>query len=262
MHDGPVNIHGWKPSDFEGEYQRRHHADRGLRGILQRGGGAIDRRVGTQRGGATARRLGIASPLGSGGVAGAGHLGRDAAGIDGRLCALRQWRQRHDALRHHPYPHQVGKNPLSAQARRPGSRDVARQQCGDDQADGRNRDHRHRQGGTADRTAQRGQDRHHPGFPRCLVRGLHRRSGDRRLGGQRQCRPHEKGDRRRAAGAYLPCLHGRRGIKICRCGHWWEANWWRMRMRPRRLLLPRYRLRKRRRSLRRPQSRPTRSRKF
>ena len=35
MHDGPVDIHGWKPSDFEGEYQGDITPDPGLRGILQ-----------------------------------------------------------------------------------------------------------------------------------------------------------------------------------------------------------------------------------
>ncbi len=43
MNDEPVNIHGWKPSDFENEYRRRDHADRSLCQILQCRVGAIDR---------------------------------------------------------------------------------------------------------------------------------------------------------------------------------------------------------------------------
>ena len=63
MNDGPVDIHGWKPVDFEGDYQGRHPADQGLCGILQFGRGAADRRSGPARSRAHGPRLGIVSPL-------------------------------------------------------------------------------------------------------------------------------------------------------------------------------------------------------
>ena len=61
MHDGPVNIHGWKPSDFEGEYKGRITLTRLSRNRPTCGGGHDE--LGPKEVAATAKRLGIASPL-------------------------------------------------------------------------------------------------------------------------------------------------------------------------------------------------------
>jgi len=63
MHDGPVDIHGWKPSDFEGEYQ----GDISLVTAFAESSNVIAAQltdeVGAKEVARTARRLGIASPL-------------------------------------------------------------------------------------------------------------------------------------------------------------------------------------------------------
>ena len=63
MHDGPVDIHGWKPSDFEGEYQ----GDISLTKAFAESSNVIAAQlvdeVGPKEVARTARRLGIVSPL-------------------------------------------------------------------------------------------------------------------------------------------------------------------------------------------------------
>jgi penicillin-binding protein 1A len=63
MNDGPVNIHGWKPSDFEGEYQ----GDISLTKAFAESSNVIAAQlvdeVGAKEVARTARRLGIVSPL-------------------------------------------------------------------------------------------------------------------------------------------------------------------------------------------------------
>jgi penicillin-binding protein 1A len=63
MHDGPVDIHGWKPSDFEGEYQ----GDISLATAFAESSNVIAAQltdeIGPKEVARTARRLGIVSPL-------------------------------------------------------------------------------------------------------------------------------------------------------------------------------------------------------
>ncbi|MGZ5922366.1 MAG: transglycosylase domain-containing protein, partial [Rhizomicrobium sp.] len=63
MHDGPVNIHGWKPSDFEGEYK----GDITLTEAFAESSNVVSAQLTDQLGpkevAATAHRLGISSPL-------------------------------------------------------------------------------------------------------------------------------------------------------------------------------------------------------
>ena len=66
--------------------------------------------------------------------------------------------------------------------------------------------------GTAQKAQLRGlagrrQDRHQPGFPRCLVHRLYRPSRHRRLARQRRLLPDQEGDRGRPAGGDLDPLH-------------------------------------------------------
>ena len=63
MHDGPVDIHGWKPSDFEGEYQ----GDISLTTAFAQSSNVVAAQltdeIGPKEVARTARRLGIVSPL-------------------------------------------------------------------------------------------------------------------------------------------------------------------------------------------------------
>ena len=61
MNDGPVDIHGWKPSDFEGEYQGDITLTKAFAESSNVGRGATDRRSGRRRKW-RARRGGWASP--------------------------------------------------------------------------------------------------------------------------------------------------------------------------------------------------------
>ena len=94
VNDGPVDIHGWKPQDFEGHFKGEMPLIEAFAESSNSVAAQLTAEVGPREVARTAHRLGIASPLVGSVVAGAGHFGRDAAGADRRLCALRQWRQR------------------------------------------------------------------------------------------------------------------------------------------------------------------------
>ncbi|HEX2759132.1 MAG TPA: PBP1A family penicillin-binding protein, partial [Rhizomicrobium sp.] len=63
MHDGPVDIHGWKPSDFEGEYQGDITLTQAFAESSNVIAAQLTDEVGAKQVAATARRLGIKSPL-------------------------------------------------------------------------------------------------------------------------------------------------------------------------------------------------------
>ena len=63
MHDGPVNIHGWKPSDFEGEYKGDITLTEAFAESSNVVAAQLTDELGPKEVAATARRLGIASPL-------------------------------------------------------------------------------------------------------------------------------------------------------------------------------------------------------
>ena len=154
VNDGPVNIHGWKPPDFEGHFKGEMPLIEAFAESSNSVAAQLTAEVGPKEVARTARRLGIASPLAEVVVPGAGHLRRDAAGTDRRLCALRQWRQWRDALRHPAHP-----APAPARfciERKPAGRGAvmsANDNMPDDPADDATVDHRHRQGGAAGRPA-------------------------------------------------------------------------------------------------------------
>ena len=91
MHDGPVDIHGWKPSDFEGEYQGDISLTQAFAESSNVIAAQLTDEVGAKEVAATAHRLGIHLAAGGSLVPGAGHLRCHAAGIDRRLCRLCQW---------------------------------------------------------------------------------------------------------------------------------------------------------------------------
>jgi penicillin-binding protein 1A len=63
MHDGPVDIHGWKPCDFEGEYQGDISLTKAFAESSNVIAAQLTDEVGPKEVARTARRLGIASPL-------------------------------------------------------------------------------------------------------------------------------------------------------------------------------------------------------
>jgi len=63
MHDGPVDIHGWKPSDFEGEYQGDITLTQAFAQSSNVVAAQLTDEVGAKEVAQTARRLGIVSPL-------------------------------------------------------------------------------------------------------------------------------------------------------------------------------------------------------
>jgi penicillin-binding protein 1A len=63
MHDGPVDIHGWKPADFEGEYQGDIPLIQAFAESSNAVAAQLTAEVGPKDVASTARRLGIASPL-------------------------------------------------------------------------------------------------------------------------------------------------------------------------------------------------------
>ena len=63
MHDGPVDIHGWKPSDFEGEYQGDISLTQAFAESSNVIAAQLTDEVGAKEVAATAHRLGIHSPL-------------------------------------------------------------------------------------------------------------------------------------------------------------------------------------------------------
>lgn len=63
MNDGPVNIHGWKPSDFEGEYQGPITLTKAFAVSSNSVAAQLTDEVGAKDVAGTARRLGIDTPL-------------------------------------------------------------------------------------------------------------------------------------------------------------------------------------------------------
>ncbi len=63
MHDGPVDIHGWKPSDFEGEYKGDISLTEAFAESSNSVAAQLVAEVGPKQVAKTARRLGITTPL-------------------------------------------------------------------------------------------------------------------------------------------------------------------------------------------------------
>ena len=112
VNDGPVDIHGWKPTDFEGHFKgliplkeafaeffkfRRCPVDCGDRPL----GGSTYRPQ-------ARHHLPVIGSL----ITSAWHVRRDAAGADRRLCGLCQWRQWRSTVRHCANQDPFGSGPL------------------------------------------------------------------------------------------------------------------------------------------------------
>ena len=209
MNDGPVDIHGWKPGDYEGKFEGAMSLTRAFAKSSNVIAAQLTAEVGAAVVAKTAHRLGIASPLDISASLALGTSGVTPLELTGAYVPFANGGH--------------GVNPFSIIRIRTRAGKVlyTRQSSGlgdvmsplnaarpDDAADGRDRDHRHRQGGAPRRPPQRRQDRHDAGFPRRLVRRLHRRSRLRRVDRQRRQRADDARHRRQIAGAYLQRLHG------------------------------------------------------
>ena len=180
MRDGPVDIHGWKPDDYEGEFEGDISLTRAFAKSSNVVAAQLTDEVGPAVVAKTAHRLGIVSPLDRGRVAGAGHLDRHAAGADPAYVPFANGGE--GVIPYGIVRIRTGrKSSLHAPWRRRRRRCSAANLAQMTGLMVEMRHHRHRQGGAARRTAHGGQDRHDAGLPRCLVRRLHRRSGMRRM---------------------------------------------------------------------------------
>src|SRR6516165_1888353 len=188
-------------------------ADAGARAVAQHGVGAAH-----PRSGAAGGRQDRLSPwhrlqARRQSVLGAGHVGSLAHRAHLRLCAVREWRQRHRAARGRARAHPWRQDPVRARAadprahRRPAP-------CGhDERHDARDAADRHRPEGATSGLAGRRQDRHEPRFPRCLVHRLYRPPRRRGVARQRRFLPDKK-----ATGGGLPVDIWSRFMKVAHQG--------------------------------------------
>ena len=182
--DGPINVHGWKPQNYEHDYLGPVPLSKALALSLNTVSVRLTLEFGPRAVIRTAHRLGITSHLDAQRLDSARHLGSLAAGTDRRLRHIRQRRLPRDALRHHPHHHAPGPATLCASRQTTPARDRCALRRHDERDAAADACLRHRQARLAAGLAGRGQDRHKPGFPRCLVHGLHVASRHRRLARQ------------------------------------------------------------------------------
>ena len=119
MDDEPVNIHGWRPADFEGHYEGEISLERAFAKSSNSIAAQLAAEVGARAVAATAHRLGISSRADGRAVSGARHVRRHAARTNRCLCTLRQWRRRRHSLRHRQHQDALRQGPLHARKLRP-----------------------------------------------------------------------------------------------------------------------------------------------
>ena len=207
--DAPLNVKGWKPENYEHQYLGSVTLTQALSMSLNTVAVRLGLEVGPSNVVRTAHRLGISLEARSQCLDRARHVRGLADRTGGGLCAVRQWRPGHQPACRAQDPHQCRQDPVCACARSTGSGDRTAQRRHDEHHDAGNPDQRHRpQGGVAGMDGRR-QDRHQPGFPRCLVHRLHLQPCDRRVARQRRQLTNQKSHRRRIAGRDLVALHAR-----------------------------------------------------
>ena len=103
MNDGPVDIHGWKPSDFEGEYQGEITLTKAFAESSNSVAAQLTDEVGPKDVARTARRLGIVSPLEAVASLALGTSGVTPLELTGAYAAFANGGDRREALRHHPH---------------------------------------------------------------------------------------------------------------------------------------------------------------
>ena len=185
--DEAVDINGYQPANFGGHYYGTLTLADALAHSVNTITVNLAQEVGIDNVVAAAKRLRHHLAAGSQCLAGAGHQRSDAAGIDRRLCRLRQWRLSRLRPIWSPKWTIPAASGLYQRAAAPTPQrviDAASQPRHDGDAVWRG--DRSGTGGGASLPGREagGQDRHHPGFPRRLVRRLHHRLCRRGLGGQ------------------------------------------------------------------------------
>ena len=183
--DKPITIKGWRPENYGREYFGPVTLTQALSHSLNTVSVRLTLEFGPTAVAKTAYRLGIASKLepnaslalGTSEVAPIELVAAYAPFANGGMAIV---------------PHVVERvrtqgrqEPLRAHAGGFRTADRAALRRHDEPDDARDAAHRHRAEGAAPGLAGRRQDRHQPGFPRCLVRRLHRAPGHRRLARQR-----------------------------------------------------------------------------
>ena len=182
--DAPLDVKGWKPENYTHEYFGAVTLTQALAMSLNTVAVRLGLEVGARNVVRTAHRLGISSKLeANASIA----LGTSEVSLNELVGAYAPFanggRGVDPACRDQdPYRRRQGAVCPARRPARPGDRSAP---CRDDeQHDAGNPALGHRaQGGNPGLDGRR-QDRHQPGFPRRLVRRLHRQSGDRRLARQ------------------------------------------------------------------------------
>ena len=221
--DKPIALKGWKPENYSREYYGPVTLTQALALSLNTVSVRLTQEFGPVAVAKTAYRLGIASKLEANPSLA---LGTSEVSLIELVSAYAPFANGGDAItpaRGRARAHQRRQDAVRALVRKPRADHRAALRRHDERDDARDADDRHRPEGATRRLAGRRQDRHQPGFPRCLVHRLHRPPGHRRLARQRQFLAHQEGDRRRPAGRNLepddeeraPGRAGRRACRAC-----------------------------------------------
>ena len=180
--DRPVSVKGWRPENYTREYYGPVTLTQALAMSLNTVSVRLTLEFGPTAVIRTAHRLGIASKLEpNASIA----LGTSEVSVLEMVSAFATFANNGMAIT----PHVVesirskdGKVRLPAQAAKPRTDRRSALRRDDEHDDAGNTADRHRPQGRSRRPAGRRQDRHQPGFPRWLVRRLHRATRHRRSG--------------------------------------------------------------------------------
>ena len=204
--DKPIEVKGWRPENYSREYFGPVTLTRALALSLNTVAVRLTLEVGPNAVVRTAHRLGIMSKLEPNASIGARHLRSLSDRARLGLCAVRERRHRGRAARDRARAHRRRQASLSRAQSRAGPRDRRAPRRDDEPDDAGDAGHRHGAQGRPRRHPGGGQDRHIAGFPRRLVRRLHRPSRHRCMARQRRQHGHQS-DRWQPAGRDLEPLH-------------------------------------------------------
>ena len=214
--DKPIDVKGWKPENYTHEYFGPVSLTKALAMSLNTVSVRLTMEVGAQSVVRTAHRLGISSKLEPNASI---SLGTSEVSVMELVSAYVPFANGGVAVAPHVIERvRTAGGKLIYKARNPGLGRVIddRHAAMMNQMMQETLDHRHGAQGRARRLPGRRQDRHEPGFPRRLVRRLHRPPDRRRVARQRRQFADQEADRRRHAGRHLEPLHEGARIRACR----------------------------------------------
>ena len=201
--DKPIALKGWRPENYGHEYHGAVTLTQALSQSLNTVSVRLTLEVGAGGGGQDRLSPGHRLQARRQPLARARHVGSFAARAHLGLRPVRQRRQRDHAARDRARAQPGRQGAVRARAAKPRPHRRAALRGDDEHDDARDDPERDRAEGAIRGLAGRRQDRHQPGFPRCLVHRLHRPSRRGRLGRQRRFLADQEGDRRRPAGRDL-----------------------------------------------------------